>query len=71
MSVCTRQSRRGFLAELLSEFRELYPAVDLQITEGRARDTIREVREARLDVAFVVGVPPAGECHSKPAGAMI
>jgi DNA-binding transcriptional LysR family regulator len=56
----------GFLAELLGQFRELYPAVDLQITEGLARDTIREVREARLDVAFVVGVPPAGDCHSKP-----
>ncbi len=56
----------GFLAELLRQFRELHPAVDLQITEGRARDTIREVREARLDVAFVVGVPPAGDCHSKP-----
>jgi DNA-binding transcriptional LysR family regulator len=56
----------GFLAKLLGQFRELHPAVDLQITEGRARDTIREVREARLDVAFVVGVPPAGDCHSKP-----
>jgi DNA-binding transcriptional LysR family regulator len=56
----------GFLAELLGQYRELHPAVDLQITEGRARDTIREVREARLDVAFVVGVPPAGDCHSKP-----
>jgi DNA-binding transcriptional LysR family regulator len=55
----------GFLAELLGQFRELHPAVDLQIIEGRARDTIREVREARLDVAFVVGVPPAGDCHSK------
>jgi DNA-binding transcriptional LysR family regulator len=56
----------GFLAELLGQFREQHPAVDLQITEGRARDTIREVSEARLDVAFVVGVPPAGDCHSKP-----
>jgi len=55
-----------FLAELLGQFRELHPAVDLQITEGRARDTIREVREARLDVAFMVGAPPAGDCHSKP-----
>ena len=55
----------GFLAELLGQFRELHPAVDLQIAEGRARDAIREVREARLDVAFVVGVPPAGDCHSK------
>lgn len=56
----------GFLAKLLGQFRELHPAVELQITEGRARDTIREVREGRLDVAFVVGVPPAGDCHSKP-----
>jgi DNA-binding transcriptional LysR family regulator len=56
----------GFLAELLGQFRELHPAVDLQITEGRARDTIREVRERRLDIAFMVGVPPAGDCHSKP-----
>jgi DNA-binding transcriptional LysR family regulator len=56
----------GFLAELLGQFRELHPAVDLQIAEGRARDTIREVREARLDVAFVIGVPPVGDCHSKP-----
>lgn len=56
----------GFLAELLGQFRELHPAVDLEITEGGARDTIREVREGRLDVAFIVGVPPAGDCHSKP-----
>src|SRR5216684_2322630 len=56
----------GFLAELLGQFRELHPAVDLQIAEGRARDAIREVREARLDVAFVVGVPAAADCHSKP-----
>jgi DNA-binding transcriptional LysR family regulator len=55
-----------FLAELLSQFRELHPAVDLLITEGRARDTIRQVREARLDVAFVGGTPPASGCHSKP-----
>jgi DNA-binding transcriptional LysR family regulator len=56
----------GFLAELLGQFRKQHPAVNLQIIEGRARDTIREVREARLDVAFVIGVPPAGDCHSKP-----
>ena len=56
----------GFLAELLGQFRELHPTVDLQISEGRARDTIREVREGRLDVAFIVGVPPAGDCRSKP-----
>lgn len=42
----------GFLAELLGQFRELHPAVDLQITEGRARDTVRKVRKGRLDVAL-------------------
>lgn len=56
----------GFLAELLSQFREQHPAVDLQMIEGRARDTIREVRHARLDVAFVAGAPSAGDCQSKP-----
>ena len=44
----------GFLAELLSQFRELHPAVDLLITEGRARDTIRQVREARLPLSVVL-----------------
>lgn len=56
----------GFLAELLGQFRELHPAVDLQIIEGRARNTIREVRKARLNVAFVVGIPLTGDCHAKP-----
>ncbi|TAH68605.1 MAG: LysR family transcriptional regulator [Rhodopseudomonas palustris] len=56
----------GFLAELLAQFRERHPTIDLQISEGRARDTIRDVREARLDIAFVVGIPPVGDCHSKP-----
>lgn len=56
----------GFLAELLGQFREQHPSVDLQITEGRVQDTIRNVREGRLDIAFIVGAPPAGDCHSKP-----
>lgn len=55
----------GFLAELLNQFREQHPAVDLQMIEGRASDTIREVRKARLDVAFVAGAPLASDCHSK------
>jgi DNA-binding transcriptional LysR family regulator len=55
----------GFLAELLAQFREQHPTIDLQMMEGRARDTIRQVREARLDIAFVVGIPPVGDCHSK------
>jgi len=31
----------GFLAELLGQFREQHPAVDLQMIEGRARDSPR------------------------------
>ena len=56
----------GFLAELLGQFREQHPSFDFQITEGRVQDTIRNVREGRLDIAFIVGAPPAGDCHSKP-----
>ncbi len=56
----------GFLGELLHGFRELHPAVDVRITEGRARDTIRAVREEQLDVTFVLGTPSIEDCHSKP-----
>ena len=56
----------GFLAELLHRFRELCPDVDLRIAEGRARDTILAVREGRLDVTFVLGIPSVEDCHSKP-----
>ncbi len=56
----------GFLGDLLHRFRELHPAIDLRITEGRARDTIVAVREERLDVTFVLGVPTVEDCHTKP-----
>jgi DNA-binding transcriptional LysR family regulator len=56
----------GFLGELLHRFRQLHPAVDLRITEGRARDTIHAVREEQLDVSFVLGVPSVEDCRSKP-----
>ena len=56
----------GFLGELLHQFHKLHPAVALEIAEGRARDTIRAVREDRLDVTFVLGVPTVEDCHAKP-----
>jgi DNA-binding transcriptional LysR family regulator len=56
----------GFLGDLLHRFRELHPAIDVQITEDRARDTIRAVREECLDVTFVLGVPTVEDCHCKP-----
>ncbi len=56
----------GFLGELLRGFRELHPAVDVRITEGRARETVRAVREEQLDVTFVLGIPSVEDCHTKP-----
>jgi DNA-binding transcriptional LysR family regulator len=56
----------GFLADLLSSFRERHPRIDLQIAEGRARDTIMRVREEGLDITFVVGTPAVTDCRSKP-----
>ncbi len=57
----------GFLGELLHRFHESHPAVAVEIAEGRARDTIRAVREGRLDVTFVLGVPTVADCHVKPS----
>lgn len=56
----------GFLGELLHGFRDLHPAIDVRITEGRARDTIRAVREEQLDVTFVLGTPSIEDCHTRP-----
>ena len=56
----------GFLAELLDRFRELHPAVELDLTEGQAREAILRVRKECLDVAFLVGVPELADCHTKP-----
>lgn len=56
----------GYFADLLGRYRELYPGVDIEIVEGSARKTVTQVRNARLDVAFVAGAPAVGDCHSKP-----
>lgn len=44
----------GFLARLLNRFSSLYGDVDLYITEGTARDAQMQVREGRLDIAFII-----------------
>jgi DNA-binding transcriptional LysR family regulator len=55
----------GFLADLRRRYREEYPNVELVIAEGRSADTIRQVREGSLDIAFVVGAADAPDCHSR------
>ncbi|MDQ0393472.1 DNA-binding transcriptional LysR family regulator [Labrys monachus] len=54
----------GFLADLRRRFRNEHPNVELMITEGRSADTIRQVREGSLDIAFVMGAVDAPDCHS-------
>lgn len=55
----------GFLADLRRQYREEYPNVELVIAEGRSTDTIRQVREGSLDIAFVMGSTDAPDCHSR------
>ncbi len=55
----------GFLADLLLQFREQCPQVELAIIEGCSSDTIRQVREGILDIAFALGGVNAPDCHAR------
>lgn len=56
---------RSFLAELIGQYREDHSSIEVEITEGTARDAIMQVRAHRLDIAFVVGAPELPDCHSR------
>jgi Transcriptional regulator len=56
---------RGFLAELIAQYREAHPCIEVEITEGTARDAVMQLRADRLDVAFVAGSPELPDCHSR------
>jgi len=56
---------RSFLAELIGQYREDHSSIEVEITEGTARDAIMQVRADRLDIAFVVGAPELPDCHSR------
>ena len=55
----------GFLADLRRRYRDEYPDIEQVIAEGRSADTIRQVREGALDIAFVIGVADEPDCHSR------
>jgi len=57
---------RSFLAELIAHYRENHPGIEVEITEGAARDAVMQLRADRLDVAFVAGTPELPDCHSRP-----
>jgi DNA-binding transcriptional LysR family regulator len=56
---------RSSLAELIGQYREDYPCIEVEITEGTARDAVMQLRADRIDVAFVVGAPELPDCHSR------
>lgn len=56
----------SFLAELIAQYREDHPGIEVEITEGTARDAVMRLRADRLDVAFVAGKPELPDCHTRP-----
>lgn len=57
---------RSFLADLIGQYRENHPGIEVEMTEGTARDAVMQLRADRLDVAFVAGTPELPDCHSRP-----
>ncbi|BCH20966.1 LysR family transcriptional regulator [Mesorhizobium sp. L-8-3] len=55
----------GFLATLLQHYRERHPGIEVEITEGTAREAVMQLRAAHLDIAFVAGTPDPPDCHSR------
>ncbi|KHJ54585.1 LysR family transcriptional regulator [Aureimonas altamirensis] len=56
----------SFLAQLIARYREDHPGVEVEITEGTARDAVMQLRADRLDVAFVAGKLQLSDCHTRP-----
>ncbi|WP_281804250.1 LysR family transcriptional regulator [Methylocystis echinoides] len=57
---------RSFLAELIRQYREDHPGIEVEITEGTARDAVMQLRADRLDVVFIAGTPELPDCHTRP-----
>ena len=54
---------RSFLAKLIGQYREDHPGVEVEMTEGTARDAVMQLRADRLDVVFVAGTPELPDCY--------
>ncbi len=55
----------SFLAKLIGQYREVHPGVEVEMTEGTARDAVMQLRADMLDVVFVAGTPELPDCHSR------
>jgi DNA-binding transcriptional LysR family regulator len=56
----------SFLAQLIARYRSEHPGIEVEITEGTARDAVMQLRADRLDVAFVAGKLELPDCHTRP-----
>lgn len=56
----------SFLAELIVQYREDHPGIEVEMTEGTARDAVMQLRADWLDVAFVAGKFELPDCHARP-----
>lgn len=56
----------SFLAELIGRYRKAHSGIEVEITEGTARDAVMQLRADRLDVAFVAGKLELPDCHTRP-----
>lgn len=55
----------SFLTDLLVKYREEYPVITVDVTEGTAREVVMHLRAGRVDVAFMAGTPELPDCHSR------
>jgi DNA-binding transcriptional LysR family regulator len=53
----------GFLREVIRAYRTRHAEVEMYVVEGASREQIALVRESRLDVAFILGVPSLPNCE--------
>jgi DNA-binding transcriptional LysR family regulator len=58
----------SFHAELIAQYRKTHPGIEVEMTEGTARDAVMQLRADRLDVAFVAGKPELPDCHTRRSG---
>ena len=55
----------SFLAELIGQYREDHPGIEVEIAEGTARDAVMQLRADRLDIVFLAGAPELPDCHTR------
>lgn len=56
---------RSFLAELIGQYRENHPGIEVEIAEGTAREAVMQLRADRLDIVFLAGTPELPDCHTR------